>query len=292
MNYNLMPVKYFVDVVQTHGFISAARRNYVSETAVSSAIKKLEDELGQKLLNRSAGKFSLTPVGEVFYKRSVEIINLYSEIWHHPDPNPEKLLRVHFLQGFENDAALFASKIPDICQPNFDEENFDSCIKRLINGNYDILVGFDLAFAGNNKIDCLPFRKTSFDLLLNKDELRQYHGDEQQLAENSMLYMQNWKSTGITDIQLAMLKIYCQNGWKYKEVAEVNSFAAGCLNVNFNGGITIVPESFSLPQNCNNIERLAPVQLQKSFNVVIAMNPMVSTKFSKMLKHVTTLTYH
>ena len=40
MNYNLMPVKYFVDVVQTNGFISAAKRNYVSETAVSSAIKK------------------------------------------------------------------------------------------------------------------------------------------------------------------------------------------------------------------------------------------------------------
>lgn len=88
-----------------------------------------------------------------------------------------------------------------------------------------------------------------------------------------------------------MLKIYCQNGWKYKEVAEVNSFVAGCLNVNFNGGIIKVLESFNLPQNCNNIERLSPVQLQKTFNVVIAMNSMISTKFGKMLKHVTTLTY-
>lgn len=26
MNYNLMPVKYFIDVVQTRGFISAAKR--------------------------------------------------------------------------------------------------------------------------------------------------------------------------------------------------------------------------------------------------------------------------
>lgn len=42
MNYNIMPLKYFVDVAQTHGFISAAKRNYVSETAVSSAISKLE----------------------------------------------------------------------------------------------------------------------------------------------------------------------------------------------------------------------------------------------------------
>ncbi|MBP2057174.1 DNA-binding transcriptional LysR family regulator [Lactobacillus colini] len=42
MKYNLMPLKYFIDVVETHGFISAAKRNYVSETAVSSAISKLE----------------------------------------------------------------------------------------------------------------------------------------------------------------------------------------------------------------------------------------------------------
>ena len=291
MNYNLMPVKYFVDVVQTHGFISAARRNYVSETAVSTAIKKLEDELGQKLLNRAAGKISLTPVGEVFYKRSVEIINLYSEIWHHPDPHPEKLLRIHFLQGFESDAALLAANLPAICQPNFDEENFDTCIKRLIEGNYDLLVGFDLAFVGNNKIDCLTLRTTSFDLLLNKAELKQYQGNKKQLAQNSMFYVQNWKSTGITDIQLAMLKIYHQNNWSYKEVSEVNSFAAACLNVNFTGGITIVPESFILPPNCTNIERFSPAHLQNAFNVVLAMNPVVSSKFSKMLKHVTTLTY-
>ncbi|UZX30084.1 hypothetical protein [Lactobacillus helsingborgensis] len=40
-----------------------------------------------------------------------------------------------------------------ICQTNFDEENCDTCIKRLIEGNDDLLVGFDLAFGGNNKMD-------------------------------------------------------------------------------------------------------------------------------------------
>lgn len=50
MNYNLMPVKYFIDVVQTRGFISAAKRNYVSETAVSLAVNKLEKQVIQNNL--------------------------------------------------------------------------------------------------------------------------------------------------------------------------------------------------------------------------------------------------
>ena len=98
MKYNLMPLKYFVDIVQTKGFMSAARRNYVSETAVSSAIKKLENELGQKLLNRNGVVLSVTPVGELFYKRAVNILKSYNEIWYHPDPHPNQLLKIHFLQ--------------------------------------------------------------------------------------------------------------------------------------------------------------------------------------------------
>ncbi|MCT6812105.1 MAG: hypothetical protein M3029_03040 [Lactobacillus helsingborgensis] len=53
------------------------------------------------------------------------------------------------MQGFERDAAMLTA----ICQTNFDEENCDTCIKRLIEGNDDLLVGFDLAIGGNNKMD-------------------------------------------------------------------------------------------------------------------------------------------
>lgn len=70
-------------------------------------------------------------------------------IWHHPAPHFKKLLRIHFLQGFERDAAMLTA----ICQTNFDEENCDTCNKRLIEGNDDLLVGFDLAIGGNYKMD-------------------------------------------------------------------------------------------------------------------------------------------
>lgn len=286
-----MPVKYFIDVVQTNGFISAAKRNYVSETAVSSAIKKLEIELDQKLLNRNAGELSLTPVGKEFYQRAVEIVDLYAEIWRHPDPHPEQLLRIHFFQGLENEAAKFAAKIPSSYQISFDEESLSTGIKRLINGNFDLLVGFQLAFVGNAQILSWPFEKVSFDLLFNKQEKEQVHGNLKKLAEKSTIYMQNWKTTGIMDIQTAMLDAYSRDGWRHGTVAEVNSFAAACLEVNFGGGMTMVPHSFTIPKYCHNIVRFAPRHLKQEFNVVIALSPAISDNVKKMVKKVTTLSY-
>lgn len=80
MNYNLMPFKYFVDVVQTQGFNSAAKRNYVSETAISNAISKLEQQIGHRLINRSSGNLTLTTYGQGFYQRAVALLYSYNEL--------------------------------------------------------------------------------------------------------------------------------------------------------------------------------------------------------------------
>lgn len=284
MNYNLMPVKYFIDVVQTGGFISAAKRNYVSETAVSSAIRKLEDELGHKLLNRKAGQNSLTPVGELFYGRAVGVINAYNEIWHHPDAHPEKLVRIHFLQGLASDAAEFASQLPENTHYSFDEELLDTSIDRLIKGYYDILIGFQLAFVNNDKVKVFPLKTIDFDLIFNKTEVKNYQNDLKQLAQVSKLYLQNWQSTGISDIQTAMIKAYTKDGWDYQETVNINSFSAACLNVNFKGGFAMVPENFNIPENCENIYRYTPAHLKRAFDVVIATESHTSPSLLKLIK--------
>lgn len=291
MNYNLMPVKYFVDVVQTHGFISAAKRNYVSETAVSSAIKKLENELGHKLLNRTAGEFSLTPTGELFYERAVEIINSYSEIWHNPDKHPEKLLRIHFLQGLEANAARLASCLPKKYVVSFDEEAFNTSISRLLKNNYDLLIGFQLEFAGNSKVVTLPLEKVDFDLVFNSKAVQKYGQDLKKLAQNSTIYMQDWRSTGILNIQTAMLETYAQEGWSYKEIAAVNDFSAAYLNVNYKGGMTMVPSTFQSVDYCENIYRISPEHLKGKFEIVAAFSTSKQKEFSKLITKAITLSY-
>lgn len=59
----------FVRTAEERSFSRAAADLGVSTAAISKAVKKLEDELGVKLLDRSSRVVALTPAGEVFLER-------------------------------------------------------------------------------------------------------------------------------------------------------------------------------------------------------------------------------
>lgn len=69
----LRQLEYLQAVVKNGSFYLAAEQCHVSQSAISQQIKKLEDELGVKLLERHNRTFSLTPAGEHFYKKSLVI---------------------------------------------------------------------------------------------------------------------------------------------------------------------------------------------------------------------------
>lgn len=282
MKYNLMPIKYFVDVVQTQGFISAAKRNFVSETAVSTAIKKLEKDLGHKLINRSAGEFSLTEVGKTFYERSLVILSDYEAIWLHPDQHPDRLVRIHFLEGLSDEAALLGQKLKKY-HLSFDEELLSTSVSNLLNDNFDILVGFELAFKNNAKIQTFPLRHVSFDLLFNSDEVEK-ESDLHKLAADSALYLQYWQSGDLSSIQAEMISKLRGAGWDFDHVAGVNSFDAAALNVSLRGGFTMIPDNYQLPKNCDNLHRISCQELKNNFLVVAGVKRGTSDKLINMLK--------
>jgi len=59
-------LRYFIAVAEECNFVKAARRLHVSQPALSSQIKQLEDGLGVKLLARSPAGTTLTPAGHAF----------------------------------------------------------------------------------------------------------------------------------------------------------------------------------------------------------------------------------
>lgn len=67
----LRQIEYFQAVVEQNSFTAAAEQFNISQSAISQQIQALEAELGVQLLERHRRKFSLTPAGELFYKRSV-----------------------------------------------------------------------------------------------------------------------------------------------------------------------------------------------------------------------------
>ena len=67
----LKQLKYFQVVVRCNSFTEAAQECHISQSAISQQIQALENELGIRLLQRENRKFSVTPAGEHFYKKSL-----------------------------------------------------------------------------------------------------------------------------------------------------------------------------------------------------------------------------
>lgn len=67
-------LEYFLAVKNAGSFTRAAEHLYVSQPAVTSAIRSLESELGITLFDRSQGKASLTAEGRIFSPHVEEIM--------------------------------------------------------------------------------------------------------------------------------------------------------------------------------------------------------------------------
>jgi LysR family hydrogen peroxide-inducible transcriptional activator len=72
---NLRDLKYFIALAETRHFGQAATRSFVSQPTLSGQIKKLEDELGVALFERTKKFVAVTPLGEAllpYARRAVE----------------------------------------------------------------------------------------------------------------------------------------------------------------------------------------------------------------------------
>ena len=70
----LHQLEYFQMVCRLRHFRNAAARLHVSQPSVTVAIRKMEEELGVQLLDRSQKRIALTPEGSVFLQRVEDIL--------------------------------------------------------------------------------------------------------------------------------------------------------------------------------------------------------------------------
>ena len=68
-------IREFVTVVESGGFTAAANALDVSTSFVSRQVKRLEDRLDTRLLQRTTRTVRLTDMGRIFYERSREILD-------------------------------------------------------------------------------------------------------------------------------------------------------------------------------------------------------------------------
>ncbi|EAQ24425.1 MULTISPECIES: LysR family transcriptional regulator [unclassified Roseovarius] len=71
MDWNLL--RTFVVLAQSTSVTDAAHRLRLTQPSVSTALKRLEDRVGKRLIHRAPGHFALTEAGEVLYREALDI---------------------------------------------------------------------------------------------------------------------------------------------------------------------------------------------------------------------------
>jgi LysR family hydrogen peroxide-inducible transcriptional activator len=69
----LHQLRYFIAVARLRNFSRAADHCHVSQPSLSQQIMKLEDELGERLLERTKRKVEVTPAGELFLEHAARV---------------------------------------------------------------------------------------------------------------------------------------------------------------------------------------------------------------------------
>ena len=143
----LTELRYIVTLAQERHFGRAAERCFVSQPTLSVAVKKLEDELGVALFERSKSAVQTTPLGEKIVAQAqrvleqTSIINELATAGRDQLASPLRIGAIYTIGPY-----LFPHLIPALTQrapqmPLYIEEGFTGDLRRkLRNGELDAII--------------------------------------------------------------------------------------------------------------------------------------------------------
>ncbi|SFC47998.1 transcriptional regulator, LysR family [Marinospirillum celere] len=143
----LTELKYIVTLAQEKHFGHAAERCFVSQPTLSVAVKKLEDELGVALFERSKSAVQLTPTGEKIVAQARKVLEQASAIKEMAQLGKNQLtspLRVGAIYTigpylFPHLVPALHEQAPDM--PLYIEENFTAVLRRKLRaGELDAII--------------------------------------------------------------------------------------------------------------------------------------------------------
>lgn len=76
----IIQLQYFVEVVRTNNISKAAKNLYVSQPAISSAIRELEKEFNTTLFIRYNNQITLTDEGHYLYRLSLDLLDNFEKV--------------------------------------------------------------------------------------------------------------------------------------------------------------------------------------------------------------------
>jgi len=143
----LTELRYIVAVAREHHFGHAAQSCFVSQPTLSAAVKKLEQELGVEIFERSRQDITLTPVGELVVEQAQRVLEEAEKVKQISQLGKDQLrgsLRIGAI--YTIGPYLFPYIIPEMHKnaPNMPlviEENFTARLReKLKSGQLDAII--------------------------------------------------------------------------------------------------------------------------------------------------------
>lgn len=158
---NLRDLKYLVAVADTHHFGQAAERCFVSQPTLSGQIKKLEEELGVTLFERTKRSVETTPLGEAIVAQAKQVLEQVDVLRYlaqsHQDPlvGPLRMGAIPTLSPYLMPLILkpLKKKYPQI-QLVLSEELTDTLLTRL--GKHEIDAALLATPVDNPEFESMP----------------------------------------------------------------------------------------------------------------------------------------
>ena len=176
MNTDLELYRVFCEVVKYKNISKTAESMYISQSAITQSIQKLETLLGGKLFYRNKTGVELTEEGKNLYeyiKDSIEKMNNAENIFSKYINLEKGKVRIGGGNSLVSSLILdvvieFIKQYPDI-EISISSGITDSLLQKLANGELDMVV---LNLPNHNKkysnVDIIPLRKTSFSFFASK----------------------------------------------------------------------------------------------------------------------------
>jgi DNA-binding transcriptional LysR family regulator len=167
-------LKIFSDLVKTSSFSETAKLNFISQSAVSQQIKKIEETLNVVLIRNRGKNFLLSEEGKIFYLECEKILGHYDNIIQKLSKNKTsatKFVRIATIYsiGFYNLLDYlkdFLKKFPGI-HVDIDYKRFPDIYDDVINSKVDFgLVAYPKR---KTSINIIPFEIEQLELICSKD---------------------------------------------------------------------------------------------------------------------------
>jgi len=249
---NIMDInqlKYFVSVAQTLNFSEAARRNGLTQPAISHRIGELEKYLGSKLFIRNRRSVTLTDAGNNFLPYAVEMIEIAEKAAFQIRQMEEGWKGHVSIAALTTSSAVlskclsaFSSKYPDITV----DINFTSGRSQVIAMNE---AKYDVHFA---VLEMVPAGETFDYIISNTDHLCVAFPKNHPMAgkplDFSKLGGERFIAVSETDgpaLYNEIAKVCEARGYKPNVTCQYDRAEAVLLSVGAGLGISIIPEALS-----------------------------------------------